>query len=230
MDSHLLFSFFLGRPTGSGRRRQPQIGGYLLFLGNRNGGEIETGTQLEIETGTQLVLARPEIETGTQLVLARPDDMTFTKLAGKFRQIPGRVERWRGGVGFGIILFRGFPVRVSLAACRAPFPPPAHRTGRADFPHPALGQGSCFRPRVATGKFADVQQPELTLQIVFGILAVSLPIPLKPPTQPPTDPTTNVRMHDLVCRGVGSVAEVIGPPAQHLIDLVDQRFRSDERR
>jgi hypothetical protein len=69
----------------------------------------------------------------------------------------GRVERWRGGVGFDIILFRGFPGCVSIVACRAPFPPPAHRTGRADFPHPALGQGSWVRPRVATRKSSQVQ-------------------------------------------------------------------------
>jgi hypothetical protein len=63
------------------------------------------------------------------------------------RRENGRVERWRGGVGFDIILFRGFPGCVSIVACRAPFPPPAHRTGRADFPHPALGQGSWVRRR-----------------------------------------------------------------------------------
>ncbi len=56
----------------------------------------------------------------------------------------GRVERWRGGLGFGIILGRGFPGCVSIATCHAPFPPPAHRTGRAVFPHPALGQGFTF--------------------------------------------------------------------------------------
>ena len=49
-----------------------------------------------------------------------------------------RVERWRGGVGFGIVPCRGFPVCASIAACHAPFPPPAHRTRRANFPHRAL--------------------------------------------------------------------------------------------
>ena len=91
----------------------------------------------------------------------------------------GRVERWRGGVGFGIFCVGVSPVCVSIAACRAPFPPPAHRTGRADFPHPALGQGSWFRPRVTTGKFPEVQQSKLALQIAVGILAVSLPIELQ---------------------------------------------------
>src|SRR5450755_4998814 len=36
-----------------------------------------------------------------------------------------RVEIWRGGSG-------------------APFPDPAHQTGRAVFPHPAFGQGLAF--------------------------------------------------------------------------------------
>jgi hypothetical protein len=31
------------------------------------------------------------------------------------------------------ILWQGFPVCVSLVACHAPFPPPAHRTGRAEW-------------------------------------------------------------------------------------------------
>ena len=39
-----------------------------------------------------------------------------------------RVEKWRGG-------------------SRTPFPLPAHRTGRADFPHPALGQDAGVRVR-----------------------------------------------------------------------------------
>ena len=52
----------------------------------------------------------------------------------------GRVEVWRGGLGFGLLPCQGFPVRGAISACHAPFPHPAHRTGRADFPHPALLQ------------------------------------------------------------------------------------------
>ena len=52
----------------------------------------------------------------------------------------GRVEVWRGGLGFGLLRCQGFPVRDAISDCRAPFPHPAHRTGRADFPHPALLQ------------------------------------------------------------------------------------------
>lgn len=52
----------------------------------------------------------------------------------------GRVEVWRGGLGFGLLPCQGFPIRGAISACHAPFPHPAHRTGRADFPHPALLQ------------------------------------------------------------------------------------------
>jgi hypothetical protein len=53
------------------------------------------------------------------------------------------VSRWLLGgasaspasIGFGLALF----------------PVPAHRTGLADFPHPALGKDSRFRPRKARG-------------------------------------------------------------------------------
>jgi DNA replication protein DnaC len=54
----------------------------------------------------------------------------------------GRVEVWRGGLGFGLLPYQGFPVCGAIAVCHAPFPHPAHRTGRADFPHPALRRAS----------------------------------------------------------------------------------------
>ncbi len=31
---------------------------------------------------------------------------------------------WRGGLGFGLLLCRGFPVRGAISDCRAPFPTP----------------------------------------------------------------------------------------------------------
>lgn len=42
--------------------------------------------------------------------------------------------------------FRGFPGCASIVACHAPFPPPAHQTGRAVLPHPAFGQGFMGSP------------------------------------------------------------------------------------
>ena len=69
----------------------------------------------------------------------------------------GRVERWRGGVGFGILLFRGFPFLClnSRVPCSASTSRSSNRT--ADLRHPALGQGSWFRPRVTSWKLGQVQ-------------------------------------------------------------------------
>src|SRR3954451_11913577 len=47
---------------------------------------------------------------------------------------------WRGGGRLGISVSAPFVWRCLTGAAVAPFPHPAHRTGRADFPHPALGQ------------------------------------------------------------------------------------------
>jgi hypothetical protein len=55
----------------------------------------------------------------------------------------------------------------------APFPPPAHRTGRADLPHPALGEGSRFRMRQAAGIPLQLKQAKFLLQP-----AAPLPIPV----------------------------------------------------
>jgi transposase len=50
----------------------------------------------------------------------------------------GRVEVWRGGLGGDISVSRPFRLPVPHEPRRAPFPHPAHRTGRAALPHPAL--------------------------------------------------------------------------------------------
>ncbi len=52
----------------------------------------------------------------------------------------GRVEVWRGGVRPSMSVPAPFVWRCLSGSAVAPFPHPAHRTGRADFPHPALGQ------------------------------------------------------------------------------------------
>src|SRR5262249_48915831 len=49
----------------------------------------------------------------------------------------GRVERWRGGLGEPCVL-PTLSVAGARVAPHTPSPPPAPRTGRADFPHPAL--------------------------------------------------------------------------------------------
>src|SRR6266542_4343535 len=52
----------------------------------------------------------------------------------------GRVEMWRGGCRLNISVAASFVWRCLSDSAMAPFPHPAHRTGHADFPHPALGQ------------------------------------------------------------------------------------------
>src|SRR6476646_5323467 len=51
-----------------------------------------------------------------------------------------RVEMWRGDVRWNISVAAPFVWRCLSGSTMAPFPHPAHRTGQADFPHPALGQ------------------------------------------------------------------------------------------
>src|ERR1700681_24269 len=51
-----------------------------------------------------------------------------------------RVGVWRGGVRPGIAVPAPFVWRCLSGSTVGPFPHPPHRTGRADFPHPALGQ------------------------------------------------------------------------------------------
>ena len=52
----------------------------------------------------------------------------------------GRVEMWRGSVSPGSTVAAPFVWRCLNCLNMTPFPHPAHRTGRADFLHPALGQ------------------------------------------------------------------------------------------
>src|SRR5712672_3863528 len=47
---------------------------------------------------------------------------------------------WRGGCRLNISVAAPFVWRCLSSSTMAPFPHPAHRTGQADFPHPALGQ------------------------------------------------------------------------------------------
>src|SRR5450631_3553647 len=56
--------------------------------------------------------------------------------------MPGvdRVEMWRGDRRFGLSVAAPFVWRCPSTVALTPFPHPAHRTGLADLPHPALGQ------------------------------------------------------------------------------------------
>ena len=60
----------------------------------------------------------------------------------------GRVGMWRGGCRSNISVAAPFVWRCLTGSAMAPFPHPAHRTGHADLPHPALGQN--FTPSPTT--------------------------------------------------------------------------------
>jgi len=52
----------------------------------------------------------------------------------------GGVEMWRGGCRWNLSVAASFVWRCLNSSIMAPFPHPAHRTGHAARPHPALGQ------------------------------------------------------------------------------------------
>ena len=52
----------------------------------------------------------------------------------------GRVGKWRGSSRCGLSVSAPFVWRCPSNLAVTPFPHPSHRTGHADFPHPALGQ------------------------------------------------------------------------------------------
>jgi len=63
----------------------------------------------------------------------------------------GRVEMWRGCSRSGLSVAAPFVWRCPSNLAVAPFPHPAHRTGHADFPHPALGQDFTPSPTIGCG-------------------------------------------------------------------------------
>jgi hypothetical protein len=72
-----------------------------------------------------------------------------------------RVEMWRGGCRSHISVSASFVWRCLSGATVAPFPHPAHRTGHADLPHPALGQDLTPLLSRATPSAAFEHQSEL---------------------------------------------------------------------
>src|ERR1700719_2430671 len=71
----------------------------------------------------------------------------------------GRVQMWRGSCRSNISVAAPFVWRCLSSSTMAPFPHPAHRTGQADFPHPALGQDftlSRATPSAASGHLLEL--------------------------------------------------------------------------
>ena len=62
----------------------------------------------------------------------------------------GRVRMWRGGLRYSLSVAAPFVWRCLNSCTITPFPHPPHRTGHADFPHPALGQDAYLCTRKVT--------------------------------------------------------------------------------
>src|ERR1700693_3491723 len=65
--------------------------------------------------------------------------------------IESRVENRRSNCSLPVVNRLGFRLVTSVRFGLVLFPVPAHRTGQAVFPHPALGKDSRFRPRKVRG-------------------------------------------------------------------------------
>ena len=69
----------------------------------------------------------------------------FEKAVSEFLPGYSRVDDWRGGGRrMGVAVSGGFRNAGASLPAVAPFPVAAHRTGRAVFPHPALGRDHAF--------------------------------------------------------------------------------------
>src|ERR1019366_579770 len=102
------------------------------------------------------------------------------------------VARW---FRLSLSVVRPFRLPVPQYPNRAPFPPPAHRTGREDFPHPALGEGSHFRPRKVGGLLRKTDQTKLAVQRGFREPTGARPADLVLGAQPLTQPFADVLIH-----------------------------------
>jgi hypothetical protein len=76
---------------------------------------------------------------------------------------------WRGGFRLGLSVTGPFGRRCLTSFAMAPFPHPAHQTGRAVFRHPAFGQG-CTDMLLHT--FAHEQSPLVPVKLVQAQLLV----------------------------------------------------------
>src|ERR1700729_1055147 len=92
---------------------------------------------------------------------------------------------WRGDVRLSMSVPAPFVWRCLSGSAVAPFPHPAHRTGHADFPHPALGQDFTPSSR-ATPSAASEHHLELIgcpISISFAMFCVCLELRPLPSTR-----------------------------------------------
>ena len=102
----------------------------------------------------------------------------------------------------------------------APFPTPAHQTGRADFRHPA------FRPaspqgtrRDCSGQALEAQNAEFSMNDIECKSAIAAPLHLVSSREKPAHTFKDILVDATVCLAPRAVAKVVGPASQRPVQL-----------
>ena len=112
----------------------------------------------------------------------------------------GRVEDGRGSLG---------------PMANAPFPIPAHQTGRADFRHPAFRLASPQGIRWdRSGQALEAQNAEFSMNYIECESAIAAPLHLVPSREEPARTFKDVLVDAPVCLAPRAVAKVVGPASQ----------------
>src|SRR5271169_5454582 len=129
---------------------------------------------------------------------------------------------WRGGCRSNISVSAPFVWRCLSGSTMTPFPHPAHRTGQADFPHPALGQNFTPSPTARcaqAGTCARARSARKGAEWIAPALA-SLDLVLE--AQPPAQPHRGVVVGHPICVVDGAYLEVVRPSAQRAVQHCHQ--------
>src|SRR5271170_7367398 len=112
----------------------------------------------------------------------------------------GRVEDGRGSLG---------------PMANAPFPIPAHQTGRADFRHPAfrLVSPQGIR-RGRSGQALKAQNAEFSMNYIECKSTIAAPLHLVPSREEPAHSLKVVLVDATVCLAPRAIPEVVGPASQ----------------
>ena len=129
---------------------------------------------------------------------------------------------WRGGCRLNISVAASFVWRCLSGSAMAPFPHPAHRTGHADFPHPALGQTSRLHPRHVVPKPAQAYEPGVPVKVREWISSALASPDLVLEAQPPAQPHSGVVVDRPVRLRDGAYLEVVRPSSQRAVQLLHQ--------
>ena len=86
-----------------------------------------------------------------------------------------RVENRRSNGSLPVDSRLGFRLITSVRFGLVLFPVPAHRTGLAVFPHPALGKDSRFRPRKVRGSVWQLDQTIHRVESLFREALIARP-------------------------------------------------------